>query len=120
MFLPDTPLRCTSSARMLNKPSQDKRMAGHLAAQSYWLYGLSPGAPGLRGNLYSGFAPQYAARARSLLQMLVFTRLWPAAPIKNKLMVANELTPPLAVCRKQMTQRSAPSGSFETPQSSGP
>ena len=51
---------------------QDKWMVRRLSAQSSRMYGLPPGAPELRGNLYGSFAFEYAARAQALLEMLAY------------------------------------------------
>ena len=96
-FFPDAPSCCTSAARMLYKMFQGKWMVRRLAAQSSRMYGLPPGAPELRGNQYGGFAPQYAARAQALLQLLVYVWLLPVGSLKDAALVTDALaSPPVA------------------------
>ena len=94
---------------------QDKWAAKHLAAQSFRMHGVPPGAPELRGNLYGSFAFRYVARAQALFPLLVYMRLLPTVSPKNRATATD-----VSARRKQMAQGSAPSGTYETPQSFGP
>ena len=90
MFSSDVPPCCTSPARLLYKMFLGRRAALHLAAQYCRMHQSRPGAPELPGGLFSsGFASQYAARARALLQALVSMWLSPTASLENRVVLTN-------------------------------
>lgn len=85
---------------------QGKWAVRRLAMQSFRMYGAFPDAPELLQAAYGSFAPQCAARAQARMQLLMSMWLFPAAPLKDVVMVTDFLAASLAVCQEQMIRES--------------